>query len=263
MRTTRPAASSCSLLSLASPAPFLFALSLFLPSWCVPASSPSLLVIIFGLTTRISHHRRILSTHCTNRDTKKRIKKGGIWKAYHKIVLILVFYFCAHIIHFVAIARELWPDRFSFSTQFNIHPDPSLLLRATTDQHRHSSPFSRGTDNSAFGDRRSWTRLSVLARLRAGCPVHPSCVLDSSTRVPAQSVIPRLSFPVNSFDFGLHLATRRSTVWKSRLSAKAACPPSSSTDPRRQRAAGPVFPSAIISAHFDAHSAPTIFRQHR
>lgn len=80
-------------LRITSTPPFLFALSLFLPSWCVPASSPSLLVIIlwpdnqnFPIIAAFTRPTAQIAIQ------KKRLKKEASGKAHHKIILILVFY---------------------------------------------------------------------------------------------------------------------------------------------------------------------------
>lgn len=170
-------------LRITSTPPFLFVLSLFLPSWCVPASSPSLLVIILWLDNQnfpiIAAFTRPTAQIAIQ---KKRLKKEASGKAHHKIILILVFYLRTY--HpFRCHCHELWADRFSslFDTR------QRLIFRRRTSQTTRTHFVIRPRKNQYTLLRSSHkqttnSRHLCLSRSRGDCPVHPSCFFDGSIR---------------------------------------------------------------------------------
>lgn len=79
-------------------------------------------------------------------------------------------------------------------------------------------------DSEAGEARLNCLRLHGCARVARSTPT-VSLTARLSWQYKARS---HSSASRSALDFGQHLATRRSDVWKPRLSAKAACPPSSS-----------------------------------
>jgi hypothetical protein len=114
---------------------------------------------------------RILSTHCTNRDRKKRNKKGGIRKAHHKIILILVFYLRTyHPFRCYRSRLQFRLDRFSPSTlktRLNSRTDESRLCDPTTASSTPVVPACR-PKAAAEPELRLWKTRALLRTSGAG-----------------------------------------------------------------------------------------------
>ncbi len=182
-----PLAPPALLFCITSTPPFLFALSLFLPSWrlFVPSPSPSLPVIIFFLVRPPEFtHRLVLSPRCTNRDSKKKKRRKG--EAFGregsppKLIFNPCILFCAHISYISSPPpASSRPDRFSPPPQAFAHLNFPIgeTLFNTTEKTTSST--------SSFGRLDHQIQLAVLARLRgARSPVR---FFDSWASRQAQS----------------------------------------------------------------------------
>ena len=270
-----PPPPSCSFLSFASPVhplPFLFALSLFLPSWClfVPSPSPSLPRHNFLVRPPEFAYRIVLcldplhkSREKKKKGQKRRHSFGREGSQHHKTCFNPCILF-AHISYrFVASPASL------AHIAFRLRRRPQHLLISSRPRETHPSPASlfgrtRGSTTSTHDDPRpqGWITFWCLPPLRSA-RLPPIGLFERSTRLRQQSTArPRRTPPVTP-DAALHLPLqpssprRQEAAFFHHLLAEAACFFVTKQSPRLG-VVPPVSLSAIAFSDLDAHSAPTL-----